>query len=141
MRLSEITAAHVPQVVAISRLVSNDPLTERGCILVITHPCRFCLGIFVEDDLKSFMIGLLVGGDLDVVALASHPNYQRLGFASRLLEACRLHSNIRRIFLEVDIENVGANILYKKFGFQKVGIRKKYYRGIGDAQVMVYPSL
>jgi len=40
------------------------------------------------------------------------------------------------ITLEVNEKNLSAITLYKKYGFQIVGIRKKYYNNISDAYIM-----
>ena len=40
------------------------------------------------------------------------------------------------ISLEVKEKNVPAIKLYEKYGFEKVGIRKKYYNGIDNAIIM-----
>lgn len=44
--------------------------------------------------------------------------------------------NARSITLEVNINNKIAINLYKKFEFDEVGIRKKYYNNIDDAIIM-----
>jgi len=41
-----------------------------------------------------------------------------------------------KISLEVGNTNIAANLFYKKFGFQEVGIRKKYYKDHEDALIM-----
>lgn len=40
------------------------------------------------------------------------------------------------ITLEVNEENKSAINLYKKYGFQTIGIRKKYYNNKFDAYIM-----
>ena len=40
------------------------------------------------------------------------------------------------ITLEVNTNNIAAINLYKKFKFEKIGIRKKYYNNIDDALIM-----
>lgn len=44
--------------------------------------------------------------------------------------------NMKSLTLEVDSSNTPAINLYKKFGFQNLGIRKKYYNHTGDAIIM-----
>ncbi len=44
--------------------------------------------------------------------------------------------NKEEISLEVNEENIEAISLYKKNGFEQVGLRKKYYNGINDAIIM-----
>ncbi len=44
--------------------------------------------------------------------------------------------------LEVRVSNTGAQALYQKYGFARVGIRKRYYTDNGeDALIMTTPSL
>ena len=44
--------------------------------------------------------------------------------------------NCSFITLEVDVNNSPAIRLYEKFGFENLGIRKKYYHGNTDAYIM-----
>lgn len=44
--------------------------------------------------------------------------------------------NMKTLTLEVDSSNIPAISLYKKFGFQNLGIRKKYYNHTSDAIIM-----
>lgn len=43
---------------------------------------------------------------------------------------------LKDITLEVNINNIPAINLYKKYSFEEVGIRKKYYNNIDDALIM-----
>lgn len=47
-----------------------------------------------------------------------------------------IHNKINSITLEVNCKNTPAIELYSKYGFEKVGTRKKYYKGIEDAFIM-----
>ena len=44
--------------------------------------------------------------------------------------------NVKEIVLEVSINNKAAYNLYKKIGFNEIGIRKNYYDGNTDAILM-----
>lgn len=46
-------------------------------------------------------------------------------------------ANCQRITLEVRVSNVTAHAVYRKAGFEPIGIRKKYYDDGEDAQVML----
>lgn len=48
---------------------------------------------------------------------------------NRMIDDCQ-NKNIKSITLEVKITNEKAIHLYKKFGFQEIGIRKGYYQGV-----------
>lgn len=60
-------------------------------------------------------------------------NYQNQGIASKLLEFMfddLKNNKVENITLEVRKNNLNAIHLYKKYGFQEIGIRKGYYQGI-----------
>ena len=52
-----------------------------------------------------------------------------------IIELCA-DLNMKTLTLEVDSSNIPAISLYKKFGFQNLGIRKKYYNHTSDAIIM-----
>ena len=55
-----------------------------------------------------------------------------------LEELIRIAKNrkLKDITLEVNINNIPAINLYKKYNFEEVGIRKKYYNNVEDALIM-----
>jgi len=59
--------------------------------------------------------------------------YQNNGIASKLMEFMLedlKSKGVKEITLEVNMFNDNAIHLYKKYGFEKIGIRKGYYQGI-----------
>ena len=48
--------------------------------------------------------------------------------------------NAKSVTLEVNVNNLSAINLYRKFNFQKVGLRKKYYNNKEDAFIMTYSN-
>ena len=71
-----------------------------------------------------------------IATLAVHPEYRRRGIATSLLLACEEQLILPKIRLTVRVENVAAQELYIKSGYQKVGIWPKYYSGGGDALLL-----
>ena len=55
---------------------------------------------------------------------------------SELIELAKSEKNINSITLEVNSNNEPAIKLYEKFGFKKVGLRKRYYNNTDDAIIM-----
>lgn len=43
---------------------------------------------------------------------------------------------LKDITLEVNVNNIPAINLYKKYEFEEVGVRKKYYNNVDDAIIM-----
>ncbi|MBA3303075.1 MAG: ribosomal protein S18-alanine N-acetyltransferase [Acidimicrobiia bacterium] len=73
---------------------------------------------------------MLTGGDGHVTTLAVEPAWHRQGIATRLLlDLARegVAAGCTGLTLEVRMGNVGAQSLYRRFGFVPAGSRKNYY--------------
>jgi [ribosomal protein S18]-alanine N-acetyltransferase len=83
---------------------------------------------------------LFIGTDGHVTTISVDPLWRRRGMATRLLvELCReaLDHGATALTLEVRATNTGAQALYRAFGFAPAGVRRNYYKEIGeDALVM-----
>lgn len=83
----------------------------------------------------------LVRDEVHLLNLATHPNRRRTGLGTLLVDhvvAFARKHGCRLVTLEVRRTNVAAICLYRKFGFQAVGVRPRYYIDDGeDAVVMV----
>jgi ribosomal-protein-alanine N-acetyltransferase len=85
--------------------------------------------------------GLLAAGtQADVVTIAVSQDRQGHGHGAALLGALLAEARRRRcteVFLEVRVDNLRAQRLYRARGFEQVGIRRGYYQPSGaDALVM-----
>ncbi|MCD0447651.1 ribosomal protein S18-alanine N-acetyltransferase [Actinocorallia sp. API 0066] len=80
------------------------------------------------------------GGDGDVQTIGVRAVSQGRGLGAVLLtelldEARR--RGCRRVFLEVRADNTPAQRLYEKFGFHRIGVRKRYYQPSGVDAIMM----
>jgi len=85
--------------------------------------------------------GLAASGDLaDIQTIAVARDHQRTGLGSRLLtELLRAATAFEcaEVMLECRIDNIRAQKLYERFGFEAIGFRRGYYQpGNVDALVM-----
>lgn len=114
--------------------LSNDELVRR------LNNDSFLRYLLLKVDSK--IIGYLSYQELyerfEIVDLYIEENHRNKGYASnlmkRLFEIVKVKNGIN-ITLEVNMTNKYAIILYKKFGFKEVAIRKGYYDGV-DAILM-----
>lgn len=77
--------------------------------------------------------------EAEVHTIAVAPQGQRLGVGTALLRELLDHADTYRAatFLEVRTDNEPAIALYRKHGFEMVGLRKRYYQPSGaDAYTM-----
>ena len=82
----------------------------------------------------------VIGEELHINNIAVAPRWRRRGIAGALLTATLEHGRVHgasSAFLEVRVSNVGAQTLYRQFGFEATGVRRRYYdHPIEDAVVM-----
>jgi [ribosomal protein S18]-alanine N-acetyltransferase len=82
---------------------------------------------------------MFVGDEAHVTNVAVHPDHRRQGIATLLLGHLALVAIGRGCTawtLEVRTSSVGAQALYRAFGFVPAGVRARYYEGTEDAIVM-----
>jgi ribosomal-protein-alanine N-acetyltransferase len=81
-----------------------------------------------------------VGEDADIQTIAITTESQRKGYGEQLIiTALNFLSKhgIKKVFLEVEVNNSPAISMYQKLGFQNLTIRLNYYGPGKNAQTMV----
>lgn len=91
-------------------------------------------------------IGLwLMVGDAHIVTIAVRESHRRRGIGERLLIAAietSVAEQQETITLEVRASNEAAQRLYEKYGFQRVGVRRRYYTDNNeDALLLTAPDI
>ncbi|MFC3820173.1 ribosomal protein S18-alanine N-acetyltransferase [Planomonospora venezuelensis] len=84
--------------------------------------------------------GLAAAGDqADVQTIAVTAGHRRAGIGAALLTellAEAVRRGAREAFLEVRADNPSAHAMYDRFGFEDIGVRRRYYKGGIDAIIM-----
>ncbi|MDR3253430.1 MAG: ribosomal protein S18-alanine N-acetyltransferase, partial [Endomicrobium sp.] len=68
--------------------------------------------------------------EMEILDIAVEPAFRRRAFGKAILTDIKkeaANEQVKFIFLEVRQSNIVALNLYKSFGFEEIGIRKKYY--------------
>ena len=80
------------------------------------------------------------GDDAEIMTIGVGRRFQRQGIAASLMEALIARAReqgAQRMLLEVRVDNIPALALYERFGFARMGLRKRYYQPEGiDAYTM-----
>ena len=75
-----------------------------------------------------FVIFYHVRDEIEIIQIGIMKSYQRKNYGSLIVNKIKKLKDIRKIFLEVSVENIQAIDFYLKNGFKKIGIRKAYYK-------------
>ncbi|MFN9645114.1 MAG: GNAT family N-acetyltransferase [Cyanobacteriota bacterium] len=105
----------------------------------LAEPGRPVLGWRRESLLMALVSAWIVVEELQITAVAVHPDHRRRGLARRLLEAMLQlgrEAGAERATLEVAKANGAARALYAGLGFQEVAVRRDYYRDGQDALIL-----
>lgn len=84
-----------------------------------------------DDEIIGFAGLKIVLDEADIMNIVTKKNYRRQGIGCLLLKNLITISkslNAKSITLEVNENNSNAINLYTKFNFQKIGVRKNYYK-------------
>ena len=98
------------------------------------------LAAYDGDCLAGMVAGFTASDTGEILTVGTAPQYRRQGVARMLMEAflAAVPKDVETIALEVRQSNAAAIALYRSFGFEKAGVRKRFYRDpIEDADVMV----
>ncbi|NBX75559.1 MAG: GNAT family N-acetyltransferase [Proteobacteria bacterium] len=132
----KLTEEDLDKIYSIAQEVLKPLWSKKEYQYFLTQPNSFCWGMEDSEGLACFLLTLLIGTEVDVVAIATRKNAQGQKWARNLLKHILSLPGIQQAFLEVDPTNEPAVRLYLGTGFQVLGIRKKYYEGKKDAWLM-----
>jgi ribosomal-protein-alanine N-acetyltransferase len=131
MELKNMTSQHVAQVAALEKVCFSDPWSEKSVASELTNPLSTWIVAVDGDTVVGYVGAQTCGDETDMMNVAVDPNYRRCGIARQLIEALIQQLQDRgshSLTLEVRVTNMPAVTLNGSMGFEKVGLRKNYYR-------------
>jgi len=99
-------------------------LKQSGCEIIMSE--------------NGFVVYRIAVDEAEIITIGVNPEMQRNGIASAMIgiiEKNLKNQGVKKIFLEVALNNEPAKKLYESMGFKVVGLRPKYYDGV-DAILM-----
>lgn len=139
MTVERLTAAHLGAVAEIEGLCFADPWSEKALELLLGD------GAYGAVCLQNGQV-LAYGGILwapdegQITNIATHPSARRCGLGAAVLEHLIEVAKSRgceQLSLEARVSNLPAIALYERYGFEKMGLRRGFYKHpTEDAYVM-----
>jgi ribosomal-protein-alanine N-acetyltransferase len=128
--IGDMEAEDLPSVLEIERASFTTPWSEISFYNELKNPRSIVKAARKEGRAIGYVCANRILDEGHILDLAVHPAFRGRGVASALalhvIERLR-KEGVRCIFLEVRDSNEPAAKLYKKFGFERIGIRKNYY--------------
>jgi len=128
----------IPAVAALEERVFADPWSENAFREELATASRRYLVAEEGRAILGYGGLLVVEDDAHIVTLAVEPGTRGRGLGTRLmlrLAEEALRAGAAHLTLEVRVSNQPAQSLYRRFGFETVGLRRHYYRD-EDALIM-----
>ena len=82
----------------------------------------------------------LIVDEAHVATIATHPDFRRQGIGEKILTVAlkdAAKAGATHALLEVRATNEAAQTMYRKFGFEAVGRRPKYYKDNGEDAILM----
>jgi len=124
----------------------DDPWPARAFLAELAAKHLYYVAARTADQLVGYAgiarLGRRAPFEYEVHTIGVDPAFQGLGIGRRLLTALLEFADGAAVYLEVRTDNAPAIALYENFGFQIMGVRKRYYRISGaDAYTMRRPAV
>jgi len=146
LTIRKMTEADVPVVAELDKISFSLPWPERSFLFeVTTNPASRCWVAEVDGQVVGMIVAWLFVDEVHIATIATHPDFRRQGIAQKLLiHTLRYTSDEGAVssFLEVRESNLAAQEMYRKFGYEMTGRRKRYYKDNDeDAILMTLESI
>ncbi|MDR1196029.1 MAG: ribosomal protein S18-alanine N-acetyltransferase [Endomicrobium sp.] len=132
MEIKDFSNDFLDDIMSIEEKSFKKPWTKEMFLSSVSNAnTRFKIA-FENGKPAGFCIYWTLCGETEILNIAVDPQFRRRSIAAGMLKYMEddvKNENSRVVFLEVRQSNNAAVNLYFKFGFEKTGVRKKYYAG------------
>jgi ribosomal-protein-alanine N-acetyltransferase len=139
--IRKMTLDDVPTVVDLDQKSFSLPWPERSFRFELTdNPASRCWVAEVDGKTVGMIVVWLIVDEAHVATIATHPDFRRKGIAKRLLSFTLrklIDQGARSSFLEVRESNLAAQELYRKFGYEETGRRRRYYKDNDEDAILM----
>ncbi|MBE7067988.1 MAG: ribosomal-protein-alanine N-acetyltransferase [Clostridiales bacterium] len=139
MSIRAWTQADIAQISEIERRCFADAWSVVAFEDILKYPMHHSFLVEREGKILGYACLLVLFEDAEIENIAVDLPYRRQGIGRKLME--EMHEKAKslgakRCLLEVRVSNISAISLYEKYGYEKYGVRKRYYPDGEDAFVM-----
>ncbi len=139
MNIREMTAEDISALCCMDKDVFTDPWSEGFFLDELGKDYSYCCVLENDGELCGYAVIWCIYETAELVRIAIDKKYHRNGFGGIVMQdvlQTAVSRGCERMMLEVRKSNAAAQALYKRFGFDEIAIRKRYYGGTEDAVIM-----
>ena len=141
VEIRRMTLDDLPAVIALDQLSFSLPWPERSFRFELTdNQASRCWVAELDGKIVGMIVAWMLVDEAHVATIATHPDHRRQGVARKLLKyALRYMSKEGAVtsFLEVRESNSAAQEMYRQFGYEEVGRRKRYYKDTNEDAILM----
>src|SRR5690606_30068585 len=131
----------LPAVVDLDQKSFSLPWPERSFRVELTdNPASRCWVAALDGKIVGMIVVWLSADEAHIATVATHPDHRRQGIGAQLLSQALqslLGEGARSSFLEVRESNLAAQAMYRKFGYEVTGRRRRYYRDNDEDAILM----
>jgi ribosomal-protein-alanine N-acetyltransferase len=139
--IRKMTLEDIPAVIELDKISFSLPWPERSFRFEITdNPVARCWVAEADGRLAGMLVGWLLVDEIHIATIATHPDFRRQGIGRKLLShtlSRAMDEGARSSFLEVRESNLAAQEMYREFGYEVVGRRKRYYKDNDEDAILM----
>lgn len=139
--IRKMTLDDIPTVVDLDQKSFSLPWPERSFRFELTdNPASRCWVAELDGKVVGMIVVWLIVDEAHVATIATHPDFRRKGVAKRLLSHALqklMEQGARSSFLEVRESNLAAQEMYRKFGYEETGRRRRYYKDNDEDAILM----
>jgi len=139
--IRKMVEADIPAAVALDQMSFSLPWPERSFRFeVMDNPASRCWVAEIDGQIVGMIVAWLFVDEAHIATIAAHPDFRRQGIAQKLLTHTLRYTydeGAVSSFLEVRESNLAAQEMYRKFGYEQTGRRKRYYKDNDEDAILM----
>ncbi len=140
MKVIPMTAAHTARLAELEKLCFSEPWSEKALLEEIDNPAAYFVVVTDGDEVLGYGGMHTVLGESYIDNIAVFPEFRGRGagraVTQALIDKAKENDGVF-ITLEVRASNVPAITLYESLGFEKAGVRKRFYTNPDEDAVIM----
>ncbi len=139
MQIIKMESYHIDDILKVEQECFSDPWSEKMFLEEISGKFAHYYVAAVDGHAVGYMGMWALSGEGHITNVAVASAHRRHGYAKALIDhfiQIAEKENLEFMTLEVRASNEPAIALYRSFGFERVGVRKKYYDNKEDALLL-----